>query len=140
MSRVFVESVSGDLNPDNFRQKLELTGCGSIVSFVGITRDFEGDDAVIKLEFDAWESKLKSTLLDLGNLALDKFKINSIVIAHRVGTVLPQQPIVSIHVASPHRIDGFNACSWLIDELKLQAPLWKKEIRNSGEYWKSGLG
>jgi len=35
---------------------------------------------------------------------------------------------------------GFKACSWLIDELKLQAPLWKKEVRSDGEIWKQGLG
>ena len=45
-----------------------------------------------------------------------------------------------IHVGSAHRAEGCEACSWLIDELKRQAPLWKKEIRADGEIWKTGLG
>ena len=52
----------------------------------------------------------------------------------------PGEPTVCIHVASAHRAEGVEACSWLIDELKRQAPLWKKEVRADGEIWKAGLG
>jgi molybdopterin synthase catalytic subunit len=47
---------------------------------------------------------------------------------------------VSIHVASPHRKEAFQACEWLIDELKKQAPLWKREVTSKGSNWKAGLG
>ena len=76
----------------------------------------------------------------LGEEAITKFGITSVAMAHRTGKVGPSEPIVSIHVASPHRAEGFEACSWLIDELKAQAPLWKKEIRADGTVWKGGLG
>ena len=52
----------------------------------------------------------------------------------------PQEPIVAIHVGSPHRKEAFQACEWLIDELKKQAPIWKKEVTSEGETWKEGLG
>jgi molybdopterin synthase catalytic subunit len=52
----------------------------------------------------------------------------------------PGENIVAIHVASPHRKEAFEGCSWLIDELKRQAPLWKKEVKPSGASWKAGLG
>ena len=83
---------------------------------------------------------LPSVLQRLGLEAVEKFSIHSVVMAHRTGVVHPQEPIVCIHVASPHRTEGFEACSWLISELKSQAPLWKKEVRADGEIWKSGLG
>jgi molybdopterin synthase catalytic subunit len=54
--------------------------------------------------------------------------------------VLPGEDIVCIHVASPHRKEGFEACAWLIDALKAQAPVWKKEVRADGAHWKEGLG
>ena len=60
--------------------------------------------------------------------------------SHRTGFVEPGQEIVCIHVGSAHREEGFTACSWLISELKRQAPLWKKEFREDGEFWKAGLG
>ena len=83
---------------------------------------------------------LPSVLQRLGLEAVEKFSVHSVVMAHRTGAVHPEEPIVCIHVGSPHRKEGFEACSWLISELKSQAPLWKKEVRADGEIWKSGLG
>ena len=85
-------------------------------------------------------NELPVVLEQIGTNAISEFDINSVVIAHRVGSVLPSEPIVCIHVASPHRAPGFEACSWIMDELKSQAPIWKKEITSDGESWKSGLG
>ena len=128
------------LNPDSLRKILETEDCGSIVSFIGITRGLEGSSKVERLEFDHWGKELPVVLEKIGTNAISNFDINSVLIAHRIGTVLPSEPIVCIHVASPHRAPGFEACSWIMDELKSQAPIWKKEITSDGESWKSGLG
>ncbi len=128
------------LDPDSLRKLINLEGNGSIVSFIGVTRESEGDVSVDRLEFDSWADMLPSVLENLALQSLQQFSVNSVVIAHRIGVVFPQEPIVCIHVASTHRAEGFEACSWLISELKNQAPLWKKEIRSDGEFWKSGLG
>ncbi len=119
---------------------LDSEGCGSVISFVGLTRGEEGGTKVERLEFDAWEERLPGVLNEIAERAIELFGVLSVVMAHRTGSVGPGEPIVCIHVASPHRAEGFEACSWLIDELKRQAPLWKKEIRADGEVWKAGLG
>tara|TARA_B100000315_G_scaffold143039_1_gene132043 strand:+ start:2840 stop:3364 length:525 start_codon:yes stop_codon:yes gene_type:complete len=139
-SRVVIVPAPDSLDSEVVRSALSLDGCGSIVSFLGITRGDEGGVAVERLEFDAWEEKLPEVLTRLGEEAIAKFGVTSVAMAHRTGSVGPSEPIVSIHVASPHRAEGFEACSWLIDELKAQAPLWKKEIRADGAVWKGGLG
>lgn len=105
-----------------------------------MTREKEDGFAVKSLEFDAWEEELPNVLRGLANEALSEFGVRSVVIAHRIGSVDPGENIVCIHVGSVHREEGFTACAWLISELKKQAPLWKKEIREDGEFWKSGLG
>ena len=128
------------LDPDSLREILETKDCGSIVSFIGITRGQESGSKVERLEFDHWGKELPVVLERIGTNAIADFEINSVVIAHRIGIVLPSEPIVCIHVASPHRVSGFEACSWIMDELKSQAPIWKKEITSDGESWKSGLG
>ena len=92
------------------------------------------------LEFDAWEDKLPDVLRSIANQSISDFGVKSVVLAHRIGSVEPGENIVCIHVGSAHRAEGFSACSWLISELKKQAPLWKKEIREVGEFWKAGLG
>ena len=140
MARVRVLVEPEQLDPDRLRQELETEGCGSLVSFVGLTRGEDEGVTVERLVFEAWEEKLPDVLNNLANLAVEKFGVNSVVLAHRTGSVGPSEPIVCIHVASPHRAEGFEACSWLIDELKRQAPLWKKEVRADGEIWKAGLG
>ena len=100
----------------------------------------EGKAEVYALEFDAWQERLGSVLRDLANQACDTFGTLSVAMAHRTGRVEPQESIVSIHVASPHRKEAFQACEWLIDELKKQAPLWKREVTSEGSTWKAGLG
>ncbi len=140
MASVSVIVEPDTLDPESLRKMLEIEGCGSVVSFVGLTRGVDQGVEVERLEFDAWEEQLPSVLQSLCFDALERFSVKSIVVAHRTGSVEPEEPIVCIHVGSSHRAEGFEACSWLISELKNQAPLWKKEIRTDGEIWKGGLG
>ena len=137
---IHIEEALDALNPDQLRAQLETEGCGAIVSFLGITRGSEGDAEVYALEFDAWQEHLGNVLHDLAVKACDLFGTTSVAMAHRTGSVGPGEPIVSIHVASPHRKEAFQACEWLIDELKKQAPLWKREVTSKGSSWKAGLG
>ena len=137
---IHVEVDSKSLDISRLRAIIESKGCGSVVSFVGLTRDNEDGVPAKGLAFDAWEDKLPEVLRTIAEEAISTFGVSSIVISHRTGFVEPGREIVCIHVGSAHRAEGFAACSWLISELKRQAPLWKKEIREDGEFWKAGLG
>jgi len=137
---ILVEEAPDVLNPDDLLKRLNTVGCGAVVSFVGLTRETEGDADVLRLEFDAWQDKLTPVLESLARQSIEQFGVTSVAMAHRTGSVGPQEPIVAIHVGSPHRKEAFTACEWLIDELKKQAPIWKKEVTTSGETWKEGLG
>ena len=138
--RVVVEEALDVLHPQALRQRLNTNGCGAVVSFVGLTRETEGTADVLRLEFDAWQDRLTPVLERLAHEAIERFGVLSVAMAHRTGSVGPQEPIVAIHVGSPHRKEAFQACEWLIDELKKQAPIWKKEVTTDGETWKEGLG
>jgi molybdopterin synthase catalytic subunit len=140
MGHILIENAAGSLDSDALRSKMNTEGCGSIVSFLGLTRGIDDGVEVRHLEFDAWTEKLPEVLHGLADQAIEQFGICSIAMSHRTGVVLPGENIVCIHVASVHRREGFEACSWLIDELKAQAPLWKKEVRADGAHWKEGLG
>jgi molybdopterin synthase catalytic subunit len=138
--RIQIEDAPEKLAPDELRNGMNVDGCGSIVSFLGMTRGLEDGVEVKHLEFDAWLEKLPTVLHDLASQAIDEFGVHCVAMSHRTGIVKPGENIVCIHVASPHRKEGFAACAWLIDELKAQAPLWKKEVRADGAHWKGGLG
>jgi molybdopterin synthase catalytic subunit len=137
---ITIKVVENELDPDQLKHNLKTDGCGAVVSFLGLVRDFDTGEEVLSLEFDSWKEKLFSVLERLANESITQHGVSSIVVAHRIGTVSANMPIVCIHVASAHRKEAFESCSWLIDELKSQAPLWKKEIKVSGATWKAGLG
>ena len=139
-NQIIVRVEADKIDPESLRSLLDIDGCGSVVSFVGLTRGIDQGVTVKRLEFDSWEEKLPGVLHNLAQSSIDTFDIQSVLIAHRVGVVNPSEPIVCIYVSSKHRDAGFEACSWLITELKSQAPLWKKEVRADGEFWKEGLG
>lgn len=137
---ILIENAIEKIDSDELRNKMNLDGCGAVVSFLGITRPQNDGANVIQLEFDAWMDKLPAVLHRLAEEAIIQFGIISVAMAHRVGVVKANEDIVAIHVGSAHRKAAFKACEWLIDELKNQAPLWKKEVTDVGEKWKAGLG
>ena len=137
---VIVDTPNGRLDPDALLQRMPVDGVGAVVSFVGLTRGTEGEANVLRLEFDAWQEELPKVLRRLAVEAGEAHRLRAVAIAHRIGSVEPEEPIVAIHVGSAHRGPAFDACRWLIDELKQQAPLWKKEVTDHGDTWKAGLG
>ena len=137
---IIIMEAPEDLDHQGLLEHLDLTGCGAVVSFLGITRGYDKGIEIYRLEFDAWQDKLGNVLQLLAETAIENFGISKVAMAHRIGPVKAGENIVSIHVASPHRKQAFQACEWLIDELKIQAPIWKKEVSEHGEKWKAGLG
>ena len=137
---VIIRESPENLDHQALLDSLNLAGCGAVVSFLGITRGRDNGKEIYRLEFDAWQDKLGQVLGDLANEAITRFGVRKIAMSHRTGSVEAGENIVSIHVASPHRKEAFCACEWLIDELKVQAPIWKKEVSETGESWKAGLG
>ena len=138
--RIVVEEARTVLDPDALLRQLNTEGCGAVVSFVGLTRGIDNGTEILRLEFDAWHEQLRPVLLDLATVATSTYGLHGVAMAHRTGAVGPGEPIVAIHVASPHRKEAFEACSWLNDELKRQAPIWKREVTPLGTTWKEGLG
>lgn len=137
---IIIMEATDSLDHNSLLETLDLAGCGAVVSFLGVTREIDDGKEIYRLEFDAWHDKLGEVLNSLATEAIIKFGVKKIAMSHRTGSVNAGENIVSIHVASPHRKAAFAACEWLIDELKLQAPIWKKEVSNVGEIWKAGLG
>ena len=137
---IFIMEAPKNLNHQELLQKLDLVGCGAVVSFLGITRGHDHGVEIYRLEFDAWQDKLGNVLRLLAETAIESFGVSKVAMAHRTGPVKAGENIVSIHVASPHRKQAFQACEWLIDELKIQTLIWKKEVSEHGEKWKAGLG
>ena len=111
---------------------------GAVVTFTGFVRDFYDDKAGKKLEqleLEHYAVMTEKMLLKIELEANTRWILEDIQIIHRVGALLPGDPIVLVAVACKHRGDAFDACHFIIDYLKVEAPFWKKEKTNIGEYW-----
>jgi len=139
-SPVVVETPAERLDVEGLRQRLPTVNCGSVVSFVGLTRGMDNGREIEALEFETWEGRLADVLRGIGEMAIERFGVHGVAIAHRSGRVNPEEPIVAIHVSSSHRFEGFEACKWVIETLKEEAPLWKSEVSEDGRRWVGGLG
>ena len=101
--------------------------CGAQVMFVGTTRQWTGDIETAYLEYEAFEQLAMVKMNALEDAARLRWPLKEVVLVHRVGRVEVAEPSVAVLVASPHRAEAFEAAKWLIDELKHQVPIWKRE-------------
>ncbi len=108
---------------------------GGIVTFLGTARDFSEGKEVKKLVFEHYPDMAIKKLKELREKAFETFDIIEVSILHRTGEIEIGENIVLIVVAAEHRKDAFSACMWLIDELKKEVPIRKKEITTEDEIW-----
>ncbi|MGV3479626.1 MAG: molybdenum cofactor biosynthesis protein MoaE [Sphingobium sp.] len=111
---------------------LEALGGGAVASFTGIVR---GDDGLTALELEHYPSMTHGALARLAEDAQRRWPLLGIVLIHRVGRLAPGERIVFVGTASSHRTAALDACHFLIDWLKTEAPFWKKEHRDGGGAW-----
>jgi len=106
--------------------------CGATVLFLGTTRRWTGSEETGRtetafLEYEGYREMAVTKLLELENIAKQRWPVKAISIVHRLGRVEIREPSVAVIVSTPHRAEAFEAGKWLIDELKKQVPIWKKE-------------
>lgn len=101
--------------------------CGAEVLFVGTTRQWTGDIETSYLEYDSYKDMALKMLGELESEARARWPIQEVAIIHRLGRVDVGQASVAVAVGAAHRDAAFAAARWLIDELKAQVPIWKKE-------------
>jgi molybdopterin synthase catalytic subunit len=108
---------------------------GAIATFIGTTRNNNEGRKVIALDYDAYPEMAEKELARIGDQAKEKWKIERMTIAHRIGPVQIAEPSVIIAVSAAHRDDAFQACRFAIEEIKKTVPIWKKEMFEGGEVW-----
>jgi len=116
---------SGALNP----------AIGAVASFVGLVRDMNEGDAVAVLELEHYPGMTEKTIAGILDEACSRWPLQAIRVIHRVGPLHPTDQIVWVGAASAHREAALQACAFVMDFLKTQAPFWKKEATPQGPRW-----
>lgn len=116
-------------------QYLQAPGAGGINFFIGTVRDHANGKKVRKLEFEAYVPMALKEMNRIAVLAREKWPLERIVIQHVTGVKEVGQPVVITGASSAHRDASFEACRFLIDELKKTVPVWKKEYYDDNSIW-----
>jgi len=105
---------------------------GAIVLFLGTTRELTAGRQTVCLSYEAYEEMAQRRLCELEAEARRRWPVIECMIVHRLGEVPPTESSVAIAVSTPHRADAFAAGQWLIDSLKADVPIWKREQWSDG--------
>lgn len=133
MTDDWIDILSKPLDVSATARVLDPTA-GGVATFLGTTRFEEntGGQPLVALDYEAYPEMALKQLNDLAKRARQRWPIIKLVLLHRVGRVGLAEPSVLIAVSTPHRAEAFEACRWLIDKLKAEVAIWKKEIWSDG--------
>ncbi|WP_375392840.1 molybdenum cofactor biosynthesis protein MoaE [uncultured Sphingomonas sp.] len=130
MIRILVDLAPIDAGAELVRA--EAAGAGAVATFTGLVRS---DDGVEQLELEHYPGATEAALAALAEAATARWTLGAVTIVHRVGPMRPGDRIVFVAAAAPHRAAALEACAYLIDRLKTDAPFWKKETRGAQARW-----
>jgi molybdopterin synthase catalytic subunit len=108
---------------------------GAVCSFVGTVRERNEGSSVASMELEHYPGMTEKAISAMLAEAQKRFDIHAARVIHRVGLLQPLDQIVFVAVTSAHRGESFQACEFLMDYLKTQAPFWKKEVTPEGARW-----
>jgi len=108
---------------------------GAIVIFIGVVRESSRGHKVLRLYYEAQEEIAKEVLRSISTNTKGKYKLIDIAIEHKTGYAKVGEEVLHVVCASRHRSEAIAALEELIDRLKTEVPIWKKEITTAKEYW-----
>lgn len=136
MSKKIIEIVD-IIDASQVFSELSDAQSGGICVFVGTVRDFTQGEEVVSLEFETYKKMALKEMDKIAVDAIEKWKLNKVIIRHAVGLKKVETPVVVVGASSAHRDACFEACRYLIDTLKETVPIWKKEMFENKTVWVS---
>lgn len=133
-----MELVRAEIDSAALVQEIKAGSDGAVCVFDGIVRDNTRGRQTLHLDYEAYEEMALTQMRELAAAAVERFGVRDVVLVHRLGRLVVGETSVLIVVASAHRGAAFEACRWLIDTLKKQVPIWKKEQFVDGAVWADG--
>jgi molybdopterin synthase catalytic subunit len=130
-----VQTEDFDIGAEISRMTAGNAEIGGLASFVGLVRDYAGDEKISSMTLEHYPGMTEKQLAKLDAEARERWELQDVLIVHRYGTLNPGDRIVLVVTASAHREASLESCQFLIDWLKTKAPFWKLEDRESGAQW-----
>jgi molybdopterin synthase catalytic subunit len=132
---VRVQTEDFDLSAEVAQLRAGHPEVGAIAAFVGLVRDVNDGSFVSEMVLEHYPAMTQKALEGIVHQARTRWNIYDALVIHRVGRLRPTDQIVLVAVSSAHRGQAFEACEFIMDYLKIQAPFWKKEETPEGARW-----
>jgi MoaE-MoaD fusion protein len=120
------------LSLDALAERVRDARAGAVVTFSGVTREVE------RLEYEAYAEMAEERMAAIAAEAVERHGLCAAAVEHRVGDVPRSEPSVIVAVSAPHRGEAFAGAREIIDRVKAEAPIWKKEIEGERGRWVEG--
>jgi molybdopterin synthase catalytic subunit len=133
-----IEILDSVLPTAEVMEQIKAGADGAVCVFDGIVRNNTRGRETLYLDYEAYREMALLQMQGLADEAVTKFGVRDVALLHRLGRLQVGESSVLIVVASAHRGVAFDACRWLIDTLKKQVPIWKKETFVDGAVWADG--
>ena len=133
--RVTIQTEDFDLGAEIETLRKNDRRVGAVCSFIGTVRDRNDGLSVSSMELEHYPGMTEKAIEAMIDEAFVRFDIFGARVIHRVGLLQPLDQVVMVAVISAHRGESFQACEFLMDYLKTQAPFWKKELTPEGARW-----
>ena len=133
---IHIDLTDQSINVADALRSAEADGAGAINTFIGTVRNQSTGRAVIRLEYEAYDSMALHQLRKVAEQAVEKWPmLQKVTVIHRKGTLHIGDVAVVVAVSTPHRAESFAACQYIIDTLKQVVTIWKKEFYEDGDVW-----
>jgi molybdopterin synthase catalytic subunit len=135
-ARIMVGIRDGSLSLGEALEAVAAPDAGGTVLFLGTVRDHSDRlDRVERLEYSAYREMAEKILREVAEEAARRWPLSGVAVFHAVGDLSIGDPTVVVACSSGHRGEAFEACRFVIDEVKRRVPIWKKEVGPTGERW-----
>jgi molybdopterin synthase catalytic subunit len=129
---VRIQTEDFDSGAEIARLHASQHGVGAVASFIGVCRNNNDGTSITRMELEHYPGMTERSIEQMIAAAHARFDMMDATVIHRVGVIAPGEQIVFVAVSSAHRGAAFQACEFLMDYLKTQAPFWKKETMADG--------
>jgi len=128
----YVVITGAPLSIDGLTSRVRDRRAGAIVTFLGVTRDVD------RIEYEAYTEMAREKIHEIAATAIERYGLCAAAAAHRTGDVPLTEPSVAVAVSAAHREEAFAGAREIIDRIKAEAPIWKREVSAEGSSWVEG--
>lgn len=129
---MIVEITQSPIDVNNLVERTRNENAGALVTFQGTVRKMTDELEVESLTYDAYTEMAVKKIEEIARFAIEKYNVLDINVIHRTGNVKITEDSVVICCSSPHRKEAFQACEYVINQIKTNVPIWKKDVKPDG--------